>query len=51
MAQILHKRVTTTHAIRTEIQRSMESVTALSRRYCIHPKTVRKWRHWAAVVP
>ncbi|WP_346796051.1 IS481 family transposase [Halomonas sp. Bachu 37] len=45
MAQILHKRATTTHAIRTEIQRSTESVTTLSRRYGINPKTVRKWRH------
>lgn len=44
MAQILHKRATTTHAIRAEIQRSAESAVTLSRRYGINPKTVRKWR-------
>lgn len=44
MAQILHQRATTTHAIRAEIQRSTDSVAALSRRYGINPKTVRKWR-------
>ncbi len=44
MAQILHKRATTTHAIRAEIQRSTDSVVTLSRRYGISPKTVRKWR-------
>ncbi|TDX23311.1 hypothetical protein DFO67_1259 [Modicisalibacter xianhensis] len=44
MAQILHKRATTTHAVRAEIQRSTESAATLSRRYGINPKTVRKWR-------
>lgn len=44
MAQIFHKRATTTHAIRAEIQRSTESAATLSRRYGINPKTVRKWR-------
>ncbi|TDX28359.1 hypothetical protein DFO67_11059 [Modicisalibacter xianhensis] len=45
MAQILHKRATTTHAIRAEIQRSADSVATLSRRYGINLKTVRKWRN------
>ncbi len=44
MAQILHKRATTTHAIRAELQRSKESVATLSKRYNLNPKTVRKWR-------
>ncbi|SHF59140.1 hypothetical protein SAMN02745148_03052 [Modicisalibacter ilicicola DSM 19980] len=44
MAQILHQRAMTTHAIRAEIQRSTDSVATLSRRYGINPKTVRKWR-------
>lgn len=45
MAQILHKRATTTHAIRAEIQRSQDSIATLSRRYNLNPKTVRKWRN------
>ena len=45
MAQILHKRATTTHAIRAEIQRSQDSVATLSERYNLNPKTVLKWRH------
>nr|WP_223302616.1 hypothetical protein [Halotalea alkalilenta] len=44
MAQILHSRAKTVHAIRKEIQRSKASVAALSRRYGLNPKTVRKWR-------
>jgi len=44
MAQALHKRATTTHAIRAEIQRSPDSIATLSRRYNLNPKTVRKWR-------
>lgn len=44
MAQILHKRATTTHAIRAELQRSKESIATLSQRYNLNPKTVRKWR-------
>ncbi len=43
MAQILHPRATTTHATRKEIQRSKASVAALSRRYGLNPKTIRKW--------
>lgn len=49
MAQVLHQRATTTHAIREDIQRSTESVATLSRRYGINPKTVRKWRSRTSV--
>lgn len=45
MAQVLHKRATTTHVIRAEIQRSQDSIAALSKRYNLNPKTVRKWRN------
>jgi transposase InsO family protein len=45
MAQILHKRATTTHAIRAEIQRSQDSIATLSKRFNLNPKTVLKWRH------
>ncbi len=45
MAQLLHQRATTTHAIRAAIQRSTEPAATLSRRYGINPKTVRKWRN------
>lgn len=49
MAQILHQRATTTHAIRAEIQRSTASVAELSWRYNLNPKTVRKWRQRASI--
>lgn len=49
MAKILHKRATTTHAIRTEIQRPTKSIAMLGRRYGINHKTVRKWHHRDAV--
>lgn len=45
MAQVLHKRATTTYAIRAEIQRSQDSIATLSKRYNLNPKTVRKWRN------
>lgn len=45
MGQILHKRSKTTHAIRTEIQRSEASVSQLSKKYSLNPKTVLKWKH------
>ena len=44
MAQVLHKRATTTHAIRAELQRSQDSIATLSKRYNLNPKTVIKWR-------
>ncbi|GAB3372521.1 IS481 family transposase [Azotobacter armeniacus] len=45
MAQVLHQRATTTHAIRAELQRSQDSIATLSKRYNLNPKTVRKWRN------
>lgn len=44
MGQVLHGSATTTHAIRAAIQRSKASIQALSVRYGVNPKTVRKWR-------
>ena len=44
MGQVLHGSATTTEAVRRAIQRSEESVRALSRRYSISPTTVQKWR-------
>ncbi len=49
MAQVLHQRAKTTHAIREDIQCSSASVGELSRRYSLNPKTVRKWRRRASV--
>lgn len=49
MAQVLHQRAKTTHAIREDIQRSSASVAELSRRYNLNPKTVRKWRRRTSV--
>ena len=44
MGQILHRSATTTEAIRRAIQHSQESLSTLSRRHGINPKTVAKWR-------
>ena len=44
MAQVLHKRATTTHAIRAKLLRSKESVATLGKCYNINPKIVRRWR-------
>jgi hypothetical protein len=44
MGQVLHGSATTTHAIRTAIQRSKASIAQLSQKYAINPKTVAKWR-------
>lgn len=44
MGQVLHKRATTTHRIRTEIQQSQESISKLAEKYGINPKTVSKWK-------
>ena len=43
MAQVLHKRATTMHAIQAELQRSQDSIATLSKRYNVNPKTVIKW--------
>jgi transposase-like protein len=45
MGQVLHGSATTTEAVRRAIQRSQESLRALSKRYGINQKTVRKWRN------
>ena len=44
MGQVLHGSATTTHAIRTAIQRSQASAAELSQTYGINPKTVLKWK-------
>ncbi|ATQ58597.1 hypothetical protein [Paracoccus yeei] len=44
MGQVRHACATTTHAVRTAIQRSQASTAALSRELGIDPKTVAKWR-------
>ena len=49
MGQILHGSATTTHAVRTAIQRSQASAAELSRTYGINSKTVLKWRKRATV--
>src|SRR4051794_37016392 len=46
----LHGSATTTEAIRRAIQHSKESLRALSRRYGINQKTVRKWKARSSVV-
>src|SRR6059058_4860483 len=50
MGQVLHGSATTTEAIRRAIQHSKESLRALSRRYGINQKTVRKWKARSSVV-
>jgi len=37
MTQVLHKRATTTHAIRAELQRSQDLIATLSKRYSLNP--------------
>ncbi len=44
MGQILHGSATTTHAVRTAIQRSKATAKELAARYGLNPKTVAKWR-------
>ena len=44
MGQVLHGSAATTHAVRAAIQRSTASISALSRKYGVNPKTVAKWR-------
>ena len=44
MGQVLHGSATTTEAVRRAIQRSEESVRALSRRYSVSPTTVQNRR-------
>jgi transposase-like protein len=44
MGYILHARDRTTPEVRREIQNRQESLSTLSRRYGVNPKTVEKWR-------
>ncbi len=45
MGQVLHGSATTTHAVRSAIQKSDATIKELSRRYNINPKTVMKWKY------
>ena len=49
MGQVLHGSATTTHAIRTAIQRSKAPLKDLAARYGLNRKTVAKWRRRAFV--
>src|SRR5215212_8715816 len=44
MGQVLHGSARTTEAVRRAIQHSQESLRALSKRYGVNQKTVRKWK-------
>jgi len=44
MGQVLHGCATTTHAVRTAIQRSKAPLKELAARYGLNHKTVAKWR-------
>jgi hypothetical protein len=44
MGQVLHGSARTTEAVRRAIQHSQASLRALTKRYGIHQKTVRKWK-------
>ena len=49
MAQVRHGCAKTTHAVRAAIQRSQASLSTLSRKLGINPKTVAKWCKRATV--
>lgn len=49
MGRILHGSATTTHAVRTAIQRSDATIAELSSQYGVNPKVVMKWRHRSSV--
>jgi len=49
MGQVLHGSAKTTHAIRSELQRSQAPVASLAKRFGINEKTVLKWRHRQSV--
>jgi hypothetical protein len=49
MGQILHASATTTGVVRRAIQRSSDSLRALSKRYGINPKTAPKWKKRTSV--
>ena len=49
MGQVLHGCATTTHAVRTAIQRSKAPLKELAARHGLNHKTVAKWRKRAFV--
>lgn len=49
MGQVLHGSATTTHAVRTAIQRSQPSVAELAEQYSLNEKTILKWRRRSTV--
>ncbi|WP_310621695.1 IS481 family transposase [Flexibacterium corallicola] len=49
MGQVLHGSATTTHAVRSAIQKSDATIKELSIRYNINPKTVMKWKKRTSV--
>jgi len=49
MGQILHASATTTGVVPLAIQRSSDSLRALSKRYGINPKTAPKWKKRTSV--
>lgn len=49
MGQIRHGSATTTHAVRAAIQRSKATISELSARHDVNPKTVMKWRKRSSV--
>ncbi len=49
MGQVLHGCATTTHTVRTAIQRSKAPLKELAARYGLNHKTVAKWRKRAFV--
>jgi hypothetical protein len=49
MGQILHGSAATTGVVRRAIQRSSDSLRALSKRYGINPKTAPKWKKRTSV--
>src|SRR5262252_9104282 len=49
MGQVLHGCATTTHAVRTAIQRSKAPLKELAARYGLNHKTVAKWRKRAFI--
>ena len=50
MGQVLHGCATTTHAVRTAIQRSKAPLKELAARYGLNHKTVAKWRKLENVI-
>jgi transposase InsO family protein len=49
MGQILHKRATTTHAIRKEIQEAKGSISSIAKKFNLNWATVKKWKERTSV--